>query len=337
MIAAFQVRCRLVITGKTYAIQEISMDFKKNNLSSNDRRHFLKTAFLHVAAVGTSATAMGEAQVAESVVQSKNPFSSDPLAIRKLTDRVSTTRLGFGTGMNGGNELRALEEEEGIALLRYSYDRGVRFFDMADTYKTHQLVGKALRDKDRSEYTLTSKMWLHKEVEKPLDEQIPAREFVTRFLREYGTDYIDVLQIHCMMRPGWATLYQRYMDDLEELKEEGVILSHGVSCHSYEAAKEAVVHPWVDVIHFRFNPFGARMEGTVEENLELLKTAQKNGKGTIIMKVAGEGSFDSETVGESIKYVAKLETADTMVVGMNTREQVDFLIDKTAEALQEII
>lgn len=312
------------------------MDFKKNNLSSNDRRHFLKTAFLHVAAVGTSGTAMGDAQVAESVVHSKNPFSSDPLAVRKLTERVSTTRLGFGTGMNGGNELRALEEEEGIALLRYSYDRGFRFFDMADTYKTHQLVGKALRDKDRSEYTLTSKMWLHKEVEKPLDEQIPARELVTRFLREYGTDYIDVLQIHCMMRPGWATLYRRYMDDLEELKEEGLILSHGVSCHSYEAAKEAVVHPWVDVIHFRFNPFGARMEGTVEENLELLKTAQENGKGTIIMKVAGEGSFDSETVGESIKYVAKLETADTMVVGMNTREQVDFLIDKTAEALQEI-
>ena len=53
------------------------------------------------------------------------------------------------------------------------------------------------------------------------------------------------------------------------------------------------------------------------------------------MKVAGEGSFDSETVGESIKYIAKLETADTMVVGMNSKEQVDFLIDKTAESLQE--
>ena len=305
----------------------------EKNLSKN-RRHFLKTAFLHIATVGNG---IGKTSALETKTPFKNPFSSDPFAIRKLTDRVSTTRLGFGTGMASGSELRALDEQEGIALLRYSYERGFRFFDMADTYKTHQLVGKALRDKNRSEYTLTSKMWLHKEVEKPLDEQISAREIVTRFLQEYGTDYIDILQIHCMMKPGWASLYRRYMDEMEELKEEGVILSHGVSCHSYEAALEAVVHPWVDVIHLRFNPFGARMEGTVEENMELLKKAQENGKGTIIMKVAGEGSFDSETVGKSIKYIAKLGTADTMVVGMNSKEQVDFLIAKTAESLLEEI
>lgn len=313
------------------------MDSTTEQVPSNNRRHFLKTAFLHIAAVGNSGTGSGmrNSFALEAEASSKNPFSTDPFAIRKLTDRVSTTRLGFGTGMASGNELRALGEQEGIALLRYSYERGFRFFDMADTYKTHQLVGKALRDKDRNEYTLTSKMWLHKEVEKPLDEQISAKEIVTRFLQEYETDYIDILQIHCMMKPGWTSLYQRYMDEMEELKEKGFILSHGVSCHSYEAAKEAVVHPWVDVIHFRFNPFGARMEGTVEENLELLKVAQENGKGTIIMKVAGEGSFDSETVGRSIKYVAKLETADTMVVGMNSKEQVDFLIAKTTEALHE--
>lgn len=311
------------------------MNSEKKRMTSKDRRSFLKTAFFHVAAVGTAGNALGNSPVLETEAAPKNPFSSDPLAIRKLTDRVSTTRLGFGTGMAGGSELRALTEKEGIELILYSYDRGFRFFDTADSYRTHRLVGKALKDKDRSQYTLTSKMWLHREVEKPLDEQPSAREILTRFLREIDTDYIDILQIHCMMKPGWASQFARYMDELDALKEEGLILSHGVSCHSFEAAREAVVHPWVDIVHIRFNPFGARMEGSVEENLEILKTAQENGKGTIIMKVAGEGSFDSETVGESIKYIAKLETADTMVVGMNSKEQVDFLIDKTAESLQE--
>ena len=263
------------------------MNSEKKRMTSKDRRSFLKTAFFHVAAVGTAGNALGNSPVLETEAAPKNPFSSDPLAIRKLTDRVSTTRLGFGTGMAGGSELRALTEKEGIELLLYSYDRGFRFFDTADSYRTHRLVGKALKDKDRSQYTLTSKMWLHREVEKPLDEQPSAREILTRFLREIDTDYIDILQIHCMMKPGWASQFARYMDELDE------------------------------------------------ENLEILKTAQENGKGTIIMKVAGEGSFDSETVGESIKYIAKLETADTMVVGMNSKEQVDFLIDKTAESLQE--
>lgn len=311
------------------------MDSEKRKNSSQDRRHFLKTTLFQVAAVGSVSVPNILPPISQKASAPKNPFSSDPFAIRKLTDKVSCTRLGFGTGMNSGQELRALGDHEAIDLLRYSYDEGFRFFDMADTYKTHQLVGKALHDKDRASYTLTSKMWLHREIEKPIQDQLSAREILTRFLQEYQTDYIDILQIHCLMKPGWATTFARYMDELEVLKEEGLILSHGVSCHSIEAAKEAAVHPWVDTFHLRFNPFGARMEGTVEENLNVLETAQANGKGTIIMKVAGEGSFDAEKVAQSIRYIAQLETADTMVVGMKSREQVDFLVTNTLEALQE--
>lgn len=311
------------------------MDSEKKNSDRNNRRQFLKTALFQAAAVGSGTAPAINPRNSQKTFTPKNPFSSDPFAVRKLTDKVSCTRLGFGTGMNSGNELRGLGEEKAIDLLRYSYDKGFRFFDMADTYKTHQLVSKALHDKDRESYTLTSKMWLHTEVTKPSEEQPSAREILTRFLKEYQTDYIDILQIHCMMKPGWATLFARYMDELDALKEEGLILSHGVSCHSLEAAKEAAVHPWVDTLHLRFNPLGARMEGTVDENLQVLETAQENGKGTIIMKVAGEGSFDSEKVAQSIRYITQLETADTMVVGMNSREQVDFLIENTMSALQE--
>lgn len=300
----------------------------------NSRRDFLKTAFL---SVGAAAAGKGSvsAEETESKPACKNPFSSDPLAIRKLTDKVSCTRIGFGTGMASGTELRGLGEEKAGAMVKYCYDKGIRLFDMADTYQTHQIVGKALRGIDRESYVMTSKMWLHQELEKPLDEQLSARDILTRFLQEIGTDYLDVLQMHCMMRPGWEKDFARYMDELDALKEEGLIKSHGVSCHSVEAAKEAVVHPWVDLIHLRFNPFGVRMDGSVEENLEVLKTAQKNGKGTIIMKVAGEGSFgDNEKLRQSIGYIARCDAADVMVVGMATPEQVDFLIDSAAEALK---
>ena len=40
------------------------------------------------------------------------------------------------------------------------------------------------------------------------------------------------------------------------------------------------------------------------------------------MKVAAEGFADTEMVGQSIRYIAKLRTADTMVVGMKNREQM---------------
>lgn len=322
--------------GEDFLRWETTMHSEEKRVSRSDRRRFLKAALLQATAVGTAGLASAEPQTAVDAPLAQRPFSSDPFEIRKLTDRVSCTRLGFGTGMASGTELRGLGEEQAIDLLRYSYERGVRLFDAADSYRTHQIVREALRGQERGSYTLVSKMWLHRETEKPLDEQLPARDILARFLRELGTDYIDILQIHCMMKPGWETVFARYMDELDVLKDEGLILSHGVSCHSIEAAKEAAVHPWVDVIHLRFNPFGARMDGSVEENLQVLKTAREHGKGTIIMKVAGEGSFaDSEMVGQSIRYIAKLETADTMVVGMKNREQIDFLIECMSEALKE--
>lgn len=300
----------------------------------NKRRDFLKSTLLGTAA----ALSPNISAPAEEAPVAKNPFSDDPVAIRKLTEAVSATRVGLGTGMRGGgrqSDLTRLGKEKATELVLHCYDSGVRLFDLADMYGTHQVVGEALRGKPRDSFTIVSKIWGHPGGI-PDEDHTDAVTSVERFLKEIGTDYIDLVQIHCMNKPDWPDEFGRFFDDLEKLKERGLIKAHGVSCHGLEAARVAATHPWVDALHIRMNTADARMDGTLDENIEVARLAQKNGKGIIVMKVLGEGAIQDPTEQKkSIKMVTRLDATDVMVVGFTAIDQVDFFLTSVAEALKD--
>lgn len=307
---------------------------------STNRRGFMKSTLL-----GAGAIAAGQEPVlrAESVeVPSgpfgKNPFSDDPVALRKLTDQITCSRIGLGTGMRGYNresDFTRLGEEKAIDLLRYCHDVGIRLFDLADLYGSHTLIRKAFADKPRDSYTLITKIWGHPGGLGNDDERPDPEVTVNRFLDELGTEYIDLVQIHCMHNTEWPERFGHYFDGLDKLKSEGKIRAHGVSCHGLEAARVAATHPWVDAFHLRMNPFEARMDGTFAENLDVCRLAQHHGKGVVIMKVLGEGSItDPADQQKSIHCIANLPEADVMVVAFDTREQVDTFLEKATLALK---
>src|SRR5260370_38781064 len=47
---------------------------------------------------------------------------------------VKVTRLAFGTGTFSGRVQRDLGQEEFTRLVRHAYDRGIRFFETAESY-----------------------------------------------------------------------------------------------------------------------------------------------------------------------------------------------------------
>ncbi len=300
------------------------------------RRDFLKSSLLATSAVFHSGLRDDRVN-AEEKIEPKNPFSTDPLAMRVVTPNVRATRLGLGTGMAGyarSSELTRLGHDEAIAMIRYCYDCGIRLFDTADIYGSHPFVGEALKDKPRDSYTLISKTWPHEgEISEIL---LDPEKAVEGFLKDLRTDYIDLVQIHCMSAPNWPESFSRHVEGLERLKEQGKIRSHGVSCHGIEAIRTAVAHPWVDAIHFRINSKENRMDGTLEENQQLAWEAQKNGKGVIVMKVLGGGQItDPVEQKESIRTVACNDSTDVMVVAFKTREQVDFFLNTLTDVLSE--
>jgi len=300
------------------------------------RRQFLGTT-----ALGTGALFAGQLPINAAEVRKTKPAkpkSTDPVALVPLTPTIWCSRIGFGSGMRGyqrNSNLVRMDKNKALDLVRFSYDNGIRMFDMADLYGTHQVITEALQGKPRDSYVLVTKIWGHPSG-LPEEERPPADVVVKRFLQECQTDYIDVVQLHCMMNDQWTTQHAGQMEILETLKQQGLIRAHGVSCHANSALNLAAETPWTDVVHVRINPEGANMEGTVEEVVALTQKVHDAGIGTIAMKVIGEGKFsnDLELRKKSANFVTNLDCIDTMVVGFEEREHITEFLKNVEAALK---
>ena len=253
----------------------------------------------------------------------------DPFQIITLGNSgLKTTLLGMGTGYSGYNRssnITRAGRDSAIALIRYAYESGIRFFDCADAYGTHPHTMEALKDFPRESYTLCSKILVSRSgVTSP--ENPDADIVVDRFRKELDTDYIDLIQIHLMTSGKWTDEQKKQMDILETLKAKKIIRAHGVSVHSLDAMRAAAVSPWVDVIHCRINPFGVSMDSSDPgEVVPVIEQMHKSGKGIIGMKLIGNGSYrdDSEKIDKTIRFVIGLGSVDVIIIGFEFPQQID--------------
>jgi len=270
-------------------------------------------------------------------VNATNPFQKVTLG----NSGIISPLIGMGTGVHASNRqsfLTRQDKQKSIALLKHAYDRGIRYFDAADTYGTHGLIAEALKGKDRSELIYTSKIWFSKGGI-PEPERPDANIVVDRFRKELNTDYIDLVQIHCMTDENWTVTMKQQMDILENLKAKGIIKAHGVSVHSHDAMKAAVNSPWVDVLHARINPYGIAMDKPdPQEVVEVIQQLHDSGKGIIGMKLVGDGKLrdDSKKIDASLRFVLGLGCVDMMIVGFEEIEQIDNYIGRVESALVEL-
>src|SRR6187551_3374684 len=95
------------------------------------------------------------------------------------------SRLGLGTGK---------DENHAIGIIRGALDLGVNLFDTAAAYGTEPVLGKALRGVPREQIVICTKAPFGVSNPNSLPERAVAS--LERSLKELGTDYIDVYQLH---------------------------------------------------------------------------------------------------------------------------------------------
>lgn len=240
---------------------------------------------------------------------------------------IVTSRLGFGTGVSSWNRssalARKLGREKAVKLIRAAYDRGVRFFDTADAYGTHEFVRDALKDVPRESYVVATKYTCRGGI--PVSDQKGVAVSIDRFLKELATDYIDIVQIHCVTDKDWDKKLSVHMEGLEEAKKKGKIRAHGCSFHSLAALETAAETPWLDVAHVRINPYGRSMSAHPEKVMNVIKKMHAQGKGIVGMKILGVGSLAKEPgkMDASIAYSLNSGVVDVLNIGFLSIDEVD--------------
>lgn len=284
--------------------------------------------FLESLAAGTAGLALGcSGGVSSKPGAAMSPMFDPYETITIGRTKIETSLTGLGTGMRGWMR-RSSQTRLGQAgftkLVRGALERGVRWFDLADLYGSHPFFAKAMKPVQRSKYTIVSKIWWKPRGVPDIDRP-DADIMVRRFLRQLQTDYLDVVQLHCVTSAKWPENLRKQMDILEGLKRKGVIRAHGVSCHSMDALLAAAAEPWVDCVHVRINPYGVRTDGKPAEIAAAVKKLHAAGKGVIGMKIMGEGKFgdSDEKRDKSIGFALGLGGVDTLLVGFEKLEEID--------------
>jgi predicted aldo/keto reductase-like oxidoreductase len=299
-----------------------------------DRREFIRRATQAAATVAVSA---GMASAAAS--QRKQIDRSDAIVIRSLGKTgLKLPILGYGGAALPTAWLNPLSREERVELVRYAYDRGVRYFDTSPVYmESEAILGEALKDRRRQVCLVTK-------VESTKPEEV--RKSVEQSLKVLQTDHLDLVLIH-----GTPGLEQMSVEqamkihaELVKLREERVTRFVGFSAHGFfDKALALIASGGFDqcMLSYGYLPRGydqvwsARM---TELRNACVAKAHELGMGIVAMKVIGAGmlgawsgnivpGFDKQRLKQlpaaAIRHVLQDKRIDLLNIGMRLREEID--------------
>ena len=238
-------------------------------MANYSRREFLRTGLATGALAGAAGTLPLMAETAKA---------TDYVTLGR--SGVKVTRLAFGTGSMGGAVQRQLGQEQFTSLVRYSYDRGIRFFETSDSYyDMHRMLGIALKGVPRDSYQLMSKI--------TTDDGHPQQRF-DELRKQAQTDYFDIMLLHWQHTSTWPEESRKWQDGILEAQARKHIVSRGASVHGLPALRQMPGNQWLQVAMIRMNHTGNHMDaeeyetrglGNVPEVVAHVKQVKKEGMG----------------------------------------------------------
>jgi predicted aldo/keto reductase-like oxidoreductase len=307
----------------------------KTNSEQLDRREFLKRA---TQAAATVAVAAGMASAAAPKDKKRDPADALPSRVLGKTG-VKLPMLGYGGAALPKVWGNPLSSEARVELVRYAYERGVRYFDTAGvTYMESQaILGEALKDRRREACLVTK-------VDATVPEEV--RKSVEQSLKELQTDYLDLLLIHGT--PGLEQMSvaqaMKIHGELVKLRDERITRFLGFSAHGYfDKALALIASGGFDqcMLSYGYLPRGydqvysARM---TELRNACVAKAHELGMGIVAMKVIGAGmlgawsgylvpGFDHQRLKQlpaaAIRHVLQDKRIDLLNIGMRLKEEID--------------
>ncbi len=216
--------------------------------------------------------------------------------------------LGFG-----GIPIIPIKFEDGVAVVRYCFDKGITFFDTANLYgNSEKKIGEAL-ESVRDKVVLATKT-AKRDAE-------GAAKHVTYSLENLKTSTIDLYQLHNVadevaleevLASGGA------FEALDKARAEGKIRFIGFTSHSIATAIKACRTGLFSTVQIPFN----FIENDPAD--ELFEVAEKLDMGIIAMKPLGGGLLERADL--CFKFLQQYEKV-LPIPGISTPQQLDEIVE----------
>ena len=171
---------------------------------------------------------------------------------------IHLSAIIMGTWQTGKSMWTGIDDAQSEKAIHAAMDAGVTAFDTAEVYgngHSERVLGKAIGDR-RDQVTLLSKVF---------SNHLAANQVINacnRSLKNLGTDYLDLYQIH--WPPGSfgakPVPMEETMKALMELKDQGKIRAIGVSNFALDQLKEICALGPVDSLQPPYSLFWRHVE-----------------------------------------------------------------------------
>ncbi|MCS7264389.1 MAG: aldo/keto reductase [Armatimonadetes bacterium] len=218
----------------------------------------------------------------------------------------------------GGIVVMNLTQSEADRIVRWAYENGVNYFDVAPTYgNAEERLGPALKG-------LRDKVFLACKTEKR-DRQ-GAAEAIRQSLKRLQTDHFDLYQLHAIRTK--EDVEQVFglngaMEAILEAKEQGLIRFLGFSAHSEEAALMALDRYQFDTVMLPVNFVSMLKNGFGQKVLEKVKAM---GTAVIAIKAMAKTYWNGERKLEKCWYEPITEREQALLTLRFTLSQQNVVV-----------
>lgn len=285
---------------------------------------------------------LGTAAAATASLPGSKATASRPGNRAPTEPRIQRTVILGRTGLEVSDISFGSSSLTDADLVRYALDRGVTFFDTAESYRfgyAEEAIGEALQGvRDRVVISSKTKAGAN-------DTQREMMEALEGSLRRLRTDYVDIYFNHAvddaarMRNPEWREFTER-------AKEQGKIRFRGMSGHGARLVPclhYAIDQDLVDVVLVAYNfgqdpGFYSRMRDAVsfpaiQPHLpEILEKAKQKDIGVIAMKTLMGArlndmrpyEWESGTFAQAaFRWVLSSPNVDALLISMTSKDAID--------------
>jgi L-galactose dehydrogenase len=220
-------------------------------------------------------------------------------------------------------------DDNAVAIVRRALELGINIIDTAEVYGTEANVGRAIKGISRQSIVLCTKTGAGS-TEKPRDPK-DIVESVDQSLRQLGTDYIDIYQLHGVRASVYPYVVEHIVPELLKIRAQGKIRFIGIT-ESFETDTTHAMHQlssrdacW-DTLMVGFNILNTSARRTV------FPSAHQHGTGILNMFAVRHALINQDNLRPVLKKLVDLGQVPEDEVDFNN--PLGFLLDE-AENLAE--